>query len=288
MLARLLNCKNYMQKLCTVYILGSLLATSVSQAQNYRKPASFVPDDDLIIVPIIIEKNFIDDFHEKHKREFDSAKKTLTHWISQEQYAKDYGLEDAGIVALPTNEQKEQFLHKHYLRFISKDLETASNQTISNTWNEWTADDEIDSIKAMEMHEKVLVHAENGQAKKNLKATSKVEVGKSSFKFNYELHPLAGMAKVSLKAGYFNARAWLGANGKQELKVDRYFASTKTSAFANYYIDETKILAAVDQVLAKSWSLRYTHSKDFEDFEDMTKHSPSEDNILQVRFHMRF
>ena len=63
-----------------------------------RSPANFVPDDDEIVVPIIVEKNFMEEFHEKHEADFREARTKLTFWMQQEQYAQDYGLENTGVI----------------------------------------------------------------------------------------------------------------------------------------------------------------------------------------------
>ncbi len=279
------HCKIYIHLACIVYFLG----TSMTWAREVsRKPANFVPDDDVIIVPMIIEKNFIDEFNEKHAREFQSARKKLRFWLTQEQYAKDYGLENTGIVRLPTIEEKQKFLQRNYLRFISKDVERSTNKGIANTWEEWTADDEIDAIKAVELHEKVIVKAKKNNGKGELKTSNTVKVGKDSFKFGFQARPEIGMAKFTIKSAYFKGRAWLGVNGNQEIKLERRFASTNTYAFVNAYIDETRILAVVDQRITNGLSLRFTHNRDFESFEHINDTTTLEDNILQIRFNMGF
>jgi hypothetical protein len=285
---RATNCNIYRQLALIVSFLVSSLCCAADKAKCGRAPANFVPDDDIIVVPMIIERNFIEDFHHKHGKEFKSARKKLQHWISQEQYAQDYGLERSGIVTLPTKVQKENFLHRHYLRFISKDLERTSNKSIQNTVEEWTADDEIDSITAVEQHEKVIIKARKSKGKSELKHTQSVKVGKSKMKVGFQLRPEIGMAKFTVKSKHFSARAWVGVNGNQELKVDRKFKSTGTTTFINYYIDETRLLAAVDQNLVKHWTMRLTHTKDIETFENLTKVGVSENNILQLRFNMGF
>lgn len=283
-----LNCKNYRQVLLAVYFLFNISASLAESGDVGRKPANFVPDDDAIIVPMVIEKNFIDDFHEKHERKFKSARKKLRYWLTQEQYAKDYGLENTGIVNLPTAEEKERFLQKNYLRFISKDVEKTTNSGLKNTLESWTADDEIDAITAVELHEKVLVKAQKNKGKSVLKASKTVKVGSDNLKFGFQPRIEIGMMKFTLSSKHFKARAWVGINGNQELKVEKKFKSTNTRAFVNYYIEETRLLAAVDQKLRRNLSLRFTHSKDFEDFENVNKTIQAENNILQLRFHMGF
>ncbi len=282
------NCKKYMHRIFSVYILNTILIAPLSAKEVGRKPANFVPDDDAIVVPMIIEKNIINEFHEKHEGDFRSARKKLEYWISQEQYAKDYGLEDTGIVKLPTEADKERFLHRNYLRFISKDVERSTNSSLQNTWEEWTTDDEIDAIDAVELHNKVIVKAEKNEGKKSIGSSSSVKVGKDRFRFGFQLRPEIGMAKVDIKSSYFNARAWVGINGNQELKIERKFRSTGTKVFVNYYIDQTRALGVLDQKLIGRWSFRYTHDRNFEDFSNMNDTTTFENNIYQIRFSKRF
>jgi hypothetical protein len=290
-------CKIYIQIMMSVYFmvtpcmamdsLKNLCSKSPCKKAG-RKPANFVPDDDLIVVPMIIEKSFVERFNDRHEGRFKSAKKTLEFWISQEAYAEAYGLESSGFVHLPTAEQKENFMQKHYLRFISKDLEKTTNSGIKNSWEEWTADDEIDAIQAIENHEKVLVRARKQRGKSELKATKTVKVGKSNVKFGFQPRVELGMLKFTMRTDNYKLRAWVGINGNQEVKLSREFKSTKTSAFINYYIDATRVLMAIDQRISRNWRLRYTHVKDFDKFNEWAQGNETENNIAQLMYGIRF
>ena len=281
------NCKFYRH--CMIFVqLFCGFQTYAGPSDISRAPANFVPDDDLIVVPMVIEKNFIEEFNDKHEKEFRSARQKLQYWITQEEYAKNYGLENTGIVTLPTEEEKQKFLERNYLRFLSKDVEKSTNAGLKDTWESWNEDDEIDAINAVELHEKVLVKAEKDSGKKTLKTSKSVKVGKDTFKFGFQPRVEIGMVKFTMKSKYFSARAWVGINGNQELKVERKFKSTNTSAFINYYIDESRLLAAVDQRLTDEWSLRYTHTKDAKDFDGLQSAGEVENNILQLRYRLSF
>ncbi len=281
-------CKIYKQFFLVVYFLGTWGQAEVVARDIGRAPANFVPDDDAIVVPMVIEKNFIEEFHQKHETDFKSARKKLHRWIQLEQYAADYGLEDTGIVDLPTNEEKEKFLHRNYLRFISKDVERSTNKGLQNKLEEWTTDDEIDAITAVELHDKVLVKARKNQDKKTLKSSKTVNVGKEKFKFGVQARPEIGMMKFTLKSNSFYARAWVGINGNQELYFENKFRATNTKAYVNYYIEQARALAAVDQRLSRHWKLRFTHEKNFDEVNRVDDSSISEVNVLQLRFHMGF
>ena len=285
------NCKTFRQNRLCAYILVALSLSCSAFAQHNsikRAPANFVPDDDLIIVPMVIERNFMEDFNEKHKNDFSSARKKLQHWQVQEQYARDYGLEDSGFIQTPSEEEKQNFLQRHYLRYISKDVERANNKTLQ-TWSEgWSANDEIDSIADAEKRNDYIIKAKRKSGKKTFSSEKSVKVGKKTFKIDFQVRPEIGMMKVRLKSSYINVRAWVGANGSQEINLDRRFKSTGTRAMMNYYIDQEKVLASVDQHLVKYWSMRLTHEKQLQDFSGFTQAGQSENNTLHVRFGMGF
>jgi len=282
-------CKNYMQILVGVYFLVTNCAFADTTGFVGRRPANFVPDDDLIVVPMVIEKNIMERFNEKHQETFHGARKTLEYWLSQEQYAQDYGLEDSGFVILPTEEEKVKFFNRNYLRFISKDVEKSTNSSIQNSWERWTADDEINSIDAVEQHEKVLVYAKKKRGAQDSQIITKsVKVGKDKLKFGFQARPEIGMFKLTLQSNYFYARAWVGVNGNQEVNVEKTIAATGTRAMVNYYVDESRILVALDQPLIWHWSLRFTHSKDADGFSKLQNTGLEEDNISQIRFNIGF
>lgn len=280
------KCKIYMQVLLAV----KFLSTSVCFAKDCnisRKPANFVPDDDLIVVPIVIEENIYDEFNKKHAPRLKAARKQMIYWQQQEQYAKDYGLENTGIVNLPTQEQKEQFLQRNYLRFISKDLEKSANNGIKDSWDSFTADEEIDAIKAIEEHEKVIVKAKRNKGRKVVQANTSVGKGKDKLRFGMQVRPEIGLAKFTVKSNGFYAKAWIGINGNQELTFEKDFKSTQTSFFTNYYIEQQRMLASVDQRLAKNLKLRLTHQKDIAG-EGRLGNAKSEDNILKFMYYKPF
>ncbi len=127
------NCKLFRQSRLAVYFLVSICICVSAHAQLRginRAPANFVPDDDMIIVPMVVERNFFEEFNAKHKDDFSSSRKKLQHWQTQEQYAKDYGLEDSGFIQTPSEEEKQNFSQRHYLRYISKDVERSNNKTL--------------------------------------------------------------------------------------------------------------------------------------------------------------
>lgn len=274
-----------------VYVLVTALWCVASFAQNTcpnRKPANFVPDDDMIIVPMVVEKSFVEEFNEKHKSQFRSARRRLEFWMTQEQYIEDYGLEDTGVVRLPTPEEKERFFRRNYLRFLQRDINRSNQETINDMMSQFNTDDEIDSIKANEQRDQFIIKAKRDKGQKIYKAKKTVKVAGKKFKFDIQPRIEMGMVKVRVDSEYFRLRGWLGVNGNQEINISRTFTSTNTRAMVNYYIEQNRLLGVIDQPLITHWSLRLTHDKTTTDFDSINQSGVSENNTLQLRFGMGF
>jgi hypothetical protein len=245
-------------------------------------------DDDMIVVPMIVERSFYDEFNEKHKEKFRESRQKLEGWILQEQYAKDYGLEDADFINLPTPEEKERFFNRNYLRFIQKDVERSNQETIQGIVKDWNADDEIDAIRNTELRGEYIVKAKRARGQKVVEASETVKVGQSKFKIDFQPRLEQGMVMIKLKSSFIKVRAWLGINGKQELFAEKKISATNTRFLANYYIDENRMLAAVQQPLGNNWSMRLTHQKYYNSADAAALETVSENNVLSVNFGMGF
>jgi hypothetical protein len=279
------NCLKFGQSLCFV----SVLISSLSSARGLnRAPANIVPDDDMIIVPLNIEGSMYEDFNEKHKEKFKASRQKLEIWMQNEQYAKDYGLEGTGSVSLPTQEDKEAFIQRNYLRFISKDVQKSTNRELKDTWSSLTTNDEIDSISEREDREEYFVKAKKRTGKKQPELETRIKVGTKKFKLRFQPRVEQGMMKITLDSEYVDMKALLGVNGNQEVEFKRRFRSTGTKALLYYYIDESRVLASVDQNIKGHLSLRFAHEKDLDGFGQFFNTGNSEINSLQVRFNMGF
>lgn len=283
------KCQNFRRPLESLhlFVLGMVVSFSAS-AQVSRAPANFVPDDDQILVPMVIERNFMDDFHAKHKNNFQDAKKKIRHWLAQEEYAEAYGFDNNGVVKLPTPEEKQKFFERNYLRFITKDVEKSANRSAQEWYENWSADDELASIEAQQEKEEFIIKAkrQNGQQVKDIKSV--VKVGKSKIRLDVQPRLEMGMIKVRFRSPYFEGRAWLGINGNQELQLERKFRATNTKTQVNYFIEQKRVLASVDQRLANHLSLRLTHDRIDGEGINAVDGKTFENNVVQLRFGMGF
>ena len=291
MLLSTTNCLKSIQKLSFVLFLIS----TTTFARAFRAPANVVPDDDMIVVPLNIEGSIYEDFNEKHKDKFKASRRKLNFWMAQEQYAKDYGLEDTGFINLPTENDKREFLNRNYLRFITKDIQKSSQETLretqqslKDTWSSWTTNDEIDSIQERDERDAFRDESKAKLGKKAKEIETRIKVGKKKFKLRFQPRIEQGMVKVTFDSDYINFKAYLGINGNQEIKFDKYWKSTRTKALVYYYIDQARVLASVDQNIKGNLNFRFAHEKSLDGSAQLFDDQYTEVNSMQVRFNMGF
>jgi hypothetical protein len=289
-----LKFRHYLKILQLILFYGlSLKSVGALAGEICRAPANYVPDDDMIVVPIVIEKNAMDEFHEKHAGRFNNAKAQLVKWINDENYAKSWGLEDTGTVRLPNEQEKERFFERNYMRFLQTDIQNSTNQTVNQTIEELTADDELATIERYEARDEYIVEARKaaGQsqdtAERNI-VKKEIKVGKEKIKFDVQPRLEMGMVMIKFKSSYFNMRAWVGVNGNQEVNFSKDFSSLGTRTRVNYYIEQKRVLASIDQPLVTNWSLRLTHDRQEPEPELNGLTQLRENNVIQIRFGKRF
>lgn len=275
----------------TLFTLGLILSANAMAEGRARKPANFVPDDDVIVVPLYVEeKTFIDKVQEEKAQEFKETRRIVNTWILNEEYARNYGMEGRGIVPESTPEERQKFLNRNYLRFFTKRVENDAKSDLQDWWEDVSASDEIDAIDNQEKRSEYLVKANRSKTVEKLTKTETVKVGKEKFKFGFQPRVEMGSVKITAEGFGFQARAWIGVNGDQEVYLEKVFAPTRTRALANYYIDEKKMLAAIDQPITNNLSLRLTHQKDYDPDPVAVgeEEIAAENNTLQFRFFMGF
>ena len=291
MLRNCLKIRHSLQILQSSCLLA-LVTSFGANAQVSRAPANFVPDDDKILVPMVVEKTMMDEFHEKHAHKFKNARQKIKTWMAQEEYAEAYGFDNSGVVPLPSAEEKQKFFEKNYLRFITKDIERSANrnakQSVEEWYEEFNSDDELAAIEAQEAHEEFIIKAKKNRGQKVSSIEKEVKVGKSRIHMDIQPRVEIGMVKIRFRSPFLKARAWVGINGNQEIQFERRFNSTQTNAELNYFIEQKRVLASVDQRLTINLSLRLTHDKIDDGGINALEGKTFENNVVQLRFGMGF
>ena len=73
-MGKCLKFRHYMKVLQLVLVTGFCKMLPCHAQMIYRAPANYVPDDDMIVVPMVIERNKMDEFNERHKSKFKNGK----------------------------------------------------------------------------------------------------------------------------------------------------------------------------------------------------------------------
>ena len=219
-----------------------------------REPANYVPNDDVIVVPVDAEMSF----YEKHvlnDRVF-SAKSQVQQqikiWQENELMAQQYGLDTqsvGGLYYVPTNDEKFKVVQRSYFRYLQKKGEDPFKTEGQTIVRDWTANDEVNSIDEMEAAFRATVRRD-GIGRPLPKAFQQRQVAKTKkFRFNFQPRVEQGVIILRMEGPILDVRAWVAANGETELNAERKFEATGTRFFVNYFAHEGRYLSVMDQDL---------------------------------------
>lgn len=236
-------------------------------AQN-RKPANYVPNDDVIAVPVDAEIGFYDKYvlNDQSWTDKSLVQRQIRIWQENELMAQQYGIDtQSGSYYVPTSDEKWQWLSRSYFRYLRRKGEDPFKQEGKDMWRNWTASDEVNSIDEMEAN----FRATNkiSAAGKPLPGAFREKVAKTKrFKLNFQPRIEQGLIIVRATSQWFDARAWVAVNGETEVNIQRTF-STQTRVMMNYYVHSGEYLAVVDQPLIAGINARFTSSWDPENLD---------------------
>ncbi len=258
----------------------------VHQTQG-RAPASYVPNDDVIAVPVsaeisFYEKHILDD---KKWSEKSRVQQQVRIWQENELMAQRYGLDtNSGAYFVPQQEEKWRWFQKSYFRFLTKKGEKPLQQEGQELIDSWVNTDEVDSIDEMEASFRATTRrSHTGRALP--RALQERQVAKTKkFRFHFQPRVEQGLLILRAESEWFDARAWLGVNGESEFKLEREFKATGTRFMMNYYGHTTEYLANVDQRIHGGWSLRFTNSRD----PDSSDPRRLDERKIQLRYGAQF
>lgn len=254
-------------------ITGLLLTTmTFGQSAPYstqlsRNPASYIPDDDVIVKP---EMNQIS-FYQQYVASDESSnvvqlRNQIKVWNDNEAFAQQYGLRTtlAGSpYFIPSEEEKWEYFKGKYLRYLKRKGEQPLKDAPKNWYQDQRVSNEVDTIDELEARFK----KSNGKATSSSSALPKslqakeVSVWKNT-KFTFQPRVEQGLVIVGFKTSFAVARAWVGVNGRTEVNVQQTYDSIGLRAMFNYYTDTGKYFTSVDQRLVENIYARYTVNRD--------------------------
>lgn len=237
-----------------VLMFGSVSIAQEQQTQIAgRKPASYIPNDDVIVVPVDAEMGFYDKhfINDPQFSKNSNVQRQIKIWQENELMAQQYGLDTQAVGSLyfvPTNEEKFKLIERSYFRYLKKKGEDPFKEGGEEIIQGWTASDELDSIDEME----AAFRATTNKTRTGIalpKTLREKQVAKTKkFRFNIQPRPEQGMLIVRI-SGPVDARAWVGINGEAEMNVQKTFDQTGTRIQGNYFVHDGRSLASIDQNL---------------------------------------
>lgn len=253
--------------------LSGLLLAGLSFGQTapdakvvMRMPASYVPDDDVIIKPEANEISFYQQFvASDESKDVVKVRNQLKVWHDNQIFAEQYGLSTklAGSpYFVPSAEEKWEYFNQKYLRYLRRKGEQPFKDMPKSWYQEYRASNEVDTIDEMEAR----FQKRNGKATagsnlpKSLQA-KEVSVWKKT-KFIFQPRVDQGLVIVGIRAPGLDARAWVGVNGETEVNFQHKIDSIGFRAMFNYYAHSGKYFTSVDQRIMTGLYARYTASKD--------------------------
>lgn len=253
-------------------LVSGMLMTTVCYGQSAsnvalisRMPASYVPDDDVIVKPVENELSFYQQYVASDKSEtVVESRNQLKIWLQNQTFAEQYGM-DTSLTGspfyVPTAEEKWDYFQDKYLRYLKRKGEQPLKNMPKEWYQDYRASNQIDTIDEMEARFK----EQNGKKSKSVmpKAFQEKEVSLwSDNRLIFQPRLDQGLVIVGIKGPLLYARAWVGINGQTDLNIQKSFDSIGLRAMYNFDAKKKVSIASVDQRLADHLYARVTSNKD--------------------------
>lgn len=253
-----------------------------------REPASYVPDDDVIVKPVDNELSFYQQYvASDNSKDVVRSRNQLKIWNDNQKFADQYGLDStlAGSpYFVPTPEEKFEYFKDKYMRYLKRKGEQPFKDMPKTWYQEYRASNEVDTIDEMEERFKKtskLSHTEKALPK----ALQRKEVSiwkKTKFIFQPRLDQ--GLVIVGIKGPIAYARAWVGVNGETEINVQKEIDSIGFRLMFNYYAHNGRYFTSADQRIMENLYARVTSQADPE----ATDIRKRQDNTLMLLYAKQF
>jgi hypothetical protein len=229
-----------------------------------RMPASYIPDDDVIVKPESNEVSFYKQYiSSDESNNVVELRNQIKVWNENQVFADQYGLRTtlAGSpYFVPTPEEKWEYFKEKYFRYLRNRGEEPIKNAPKNWYQEYRASNEIDTIDEMELRfQKTNKKTMNGKALPKSLQTKEVSMWKKT-KFIFQPRVDQGLVIVGIRTPFAYARAWVGINGRAEVNIQQTYESIGLRTMLNYYADTGEYFTSLDQRVMDNLSARYTAS----------------------------
>jgi hypothetical protein len=253
-----------------------------------RAPASYIPDDDVIVKPVDNELSFYQQYvASDNSKDVVTSRNQLKVWNDNQQFADQYGM-DSSLAGspfyVPTQDEKLEYFKSKYMRYLRSKGEQPLKDTPKNWYQNYRASNEVDTIDEMETRfKKTTTKTNTGKALPEAFQVKEVSLWKkTSFIFQPRLDQ--GLVIVGFKSPIAYARAWVGVNGRAEFNVQQTYEKTGTRFMVNYYADTGRYFTTVDQRLVDNVYARVTSQKNPDSVDPTSK----QDNTLMLLYAKQF
>lgn len=230
-----------------------------------RAPASYLPDDDMIVKPSYNEVSFYQQYVASDKSdEVIGSRNQIQVWQKNQEFSEQYGFDSTSadsIYYVPSAEEKWEYFQDRYMRYLRRRGEKplqAIPQDIYEDFKDSRRVDTIDELEA-EFRENNRTLVSGKELPKNLQA--------KEFSF-WKTHKIIfqprldqGLVILGIKGRLIHARAWVGINGKTEVNIQHQNIKLGFRAMFNYEADTGKYFTSLDQDLAQNLKARFIASK---------------------------
>ncbi len=250
----------------TVLVFSAIAEGQVSAGEQLsRRPASYIPDDDVIARPVDNELSFYQRYvASDNSTEVIQSRNQLKIWNDNQNFADEWGMDStlAGSpFFVPTPEEKFQYFKDRYMRYLRRKGEEPLRDMPKNWYQDYRASNEVDTIDEMESRFKSKNKSTSG-TKGLVSALETKEISiwkKTSFIFQPRVEQ--GLVVVGIKGPIAYARAWVGVNGQAEFNVQKSIDSVGFRLMFNYYAHTGRYFTSVDQRVMENVYLRVTSQK---------------------------
>ena len=230
-----------------------------------RAPASYIPDDDVIVKPIENEISFYQQYvGSDESREVVDARNQIKVWNDNQIFANQYGLSTELIGSpyfVPTEEEKWQYFKDRYLRYLRRKGEQPLKDMPKNWYQEYRASNEVDTIDEMEARfQKTNKKTTGGSVLPKSLQAKEVSIWKKT-KFVFQPRVDQGLVIVGFRGPGLDARAWVGLNGETEVNFQHRIDKIGFRAMFNYYAHTGQYFTSLDQRIMENVYARYTTSR---------------------------
>ena len=263
-----INYPGFRQVACLALLMSGLSfgQTAPKTKVLFRLPATYIPDDDVIVKPELNEISFYQQYVQSDESaDVVKLRNQLKVWNDNQIFANQYGLRttlSGSSYFVPSEEEKWQYFKDKYLRYLRRKGEQPIRDGQKSWYQEYRASNEVDTIDEIEARFKKNNRKSSGNSILPSSLSGKeVSLWKQT-KFIFQPRVDQGLMVIGIKTPGLYARAWVGINGETEMNIQHNIDSVGFRAMFNYSAHSGKYFTSLDQRIIENVYARYTASKD--------------------------